>query len=118
MRWPLSKRWVTIRWQRSNFSSTSPGLPYLIEVNTRLQVEHGITECRYGIDLVEEQIAVAFGARLRFNEDTVHPANHAMQVRINLEDPQEDFSPNSGMITRYISPGGPGVRIDSCLTAG
>ena len=76
------------------------GTPYLIEVNTRLQVEHGITECRYGIDLVEEQIAVAFGASLRFNEETVQPSNHAIQVRVNLEDPQEEFSPNSGMITR------------------
>jgi pyruvate carboxylase len=94
------------------------GNPYLIEVNTRLQVEHGITECRYGIDLVEEQIAVAFGAALRFNEENTRPFQHAMQVRINCEDPRKNFSPNSGMITRYITPGGQGVRLDSCVTEG
>ncbi len=100
------------------FLVEADGTPYLIEVNTRLQVEHGITECRYGVDLVEEQIAIAFGARLRLNADETLPVNHAMQVRINCEDPQAGFSPNSGKITRYISPGGPGVRIDSCIAAG
>jgi pyruvate carboxylase len=94
------------------------GTPYLIEVNTRLQVEHGITECRYGIDLVEEQIGVAFGARLRLNDQETVPFNWAMQCRINCEDPQKDFSPNAGMITRYLSPGGQGVRVDSCVSAG
>jgi pyruvate carboxylase len=92
--------------------------PYLIEVNTRLQVEHGITECRYGIDLVEEQIAVAFGARLSFTEEKTIPFLHAMQVRINCENPQKGFEPNSGLITRYVSPGGQGVRLDSCVTEG
>lgn len=94
------------------------GNPYLIEINTRLQVEHGITECRYGIDLVEEQIAVAFGAQLRWKEDDLHPQNWSMQVRINCEDPQDGFSPNAGLITRYMSPGGEGIRVDSCLSAG
>ena len=92
--------------------------PYLIEVNTRLQVEHGITECRYGIDLVEEQIAVAFGSKLRFNSKKTKPVAHALQVRINCEDPRHNFAPNSGHITRYISPGGPGVRLDSCIAGG
>jgi Pyruvate carboxylase len=92
--------------------------PYLIEVNTRLQVEHGITECRYGIDLVEEQIAIAFGAKLRFTEENTKPFQWAMQVRVNCEDPQKDFSPNAGRIARYVSPGGQGVRIDSCICAG
>lgn len=92
--------------------------PYLIEVNTRLQVEHGITECRYGIDLVEEQIAVAFGARLRFSEAETKPFLYVMQVRINCEDPQKNFEPNSGVISRYTSPGGQGVRLDSCVTGG
>lgn len=92
--------------------------PYLIEVNTRLQVEHGITECRYGIDLVEEQIAIAFGAELRFNEQNTRPYQHALQVRINFEDPQADFSPNAGRIERYFSPGGQGVRLDSCIGEG
>ena len=100
------------------FLVTEEGVPYLIEVNTRLQVEHGITECRYGIDLVEEQIAVAFGSRLRFDEKTTTPVHVAMQVRINCEDPQNSFAPNAGTITRYVSPGGPGVRLDSNLSAG
>lgn len=100
------------------FLVDAQGTPYLIEANTRLQVEHGITECRYGVDLVEEQIAIAFGARLRFSDETTHPLNHAMQVRVNCEDPQNNFAPNSGLITRYVSPGGPGVRIDSCVCAG
>lgn len=100
------------------FLVTPAGEPYLIEVNTRLQVEHGITESRYGIDLVEEQIAVAFGARLRYSEDDLRPAYTAMQARINFENPQDNFAPNSGLISRYVSPGGPGVRLDSNITAG
>lgn len=92
--------------------------PYLIEANTRLQVEHGITECRYGIDLVEEQIAISFGSKLRFTEQNTKPYLHAMQVRVNCEDPQDNFSPNAGLITSYVSPGGQGVRIDSCICAG
>jgi pyruvate carboxylase len=83
-----------------------------------LQVEHGITECRYGIDLVEEQIAVAFGSKLRFSDKNTRPLHNAMQVRINCEDPQKDFAPNAGLIVRYVSPGGPGVRIDSNMSAG
>lgn len=100
------------------FLITPDGEPYLIEVNTRLQVEHGITECRYGIDLVEEQIAVAFGAELRYREADLRPSYCAMQVRINCENPQENFAPNSGLISRYVSPGGPGVRLDSNISAG
>lgn len=100
------------------FLVTKDGTPYLIEVNTRLQVEHGITECRYGVDLVEEQIAIAFGGKLRFNESNTKPFHHALQLRINCEDPQQNFSPNSGLINRYISPNGPGIRLDSCVSAG
>ena len=92
------------------------GTSYLIEVNTRLQVEHGITECRYGIDLVEEQTAIAFGSRLRWNDDNTRAQSQAMQVRINCENPQENFAPNAGRITRYISPGSQGVRVDSCVS--
>ncbi len=100
------------------FLVEADGTPYLIEVNTRLQVEHGITECRYGIDLVEEQIAIAFGSKLRFTEENTTPLHWAMQVRINCENPRDDFSPNAGPIARYISPGGQGVRLDSCLSNG
>ncbi len=94
------------------------GNPFLIEVNTRLQVEHGITECRYGVDLVEEQIAIAYGSGLRFNEKETKPFYCAYQARINCEDPQDNFAPNSGTINRYISPAGPGIRLDSCVTGG
>ncbi|SKA93846.1 pyruvate carboxylase [Paucidesulfovibrio gracilis DSM 16080] len=94
------------------------GTPYLIEVNTRLQVEHGITECRYGIDLVEEQVAIAFGSKLRFTEENCKPFQHALQVRINFEDPQNSFSPNAARIERYFAPGGQGVRLDSCIGEG
>lgn len=100
------------------FLVTPDGEPYLIEVNTRLQVEHGITETRYGVDLVEEQIAVAFGAELRYREENLRPSYCAMQVRINMENPQDNFAPNSGLVTRYVSPGGPGVRLDSNICAG
>ncbi len=100
------------------FLVTQDGTPYMIEVNTRLQVEHGITESRYGIDLVEAQIAIAFGAKLPFTEENTKPQNWAMQVRINCEDPQNNFTPNSGRVTRYVSPGGPGIRLDSNLCAG
>ena len=91
---------------------------YLIEVNTRLQVEHGITESRYGIDLVEQQIAVALGAELELKQRDLQPLYWSLQCRINLEDPQNNFSPNSGLIKRYRSPGGLGVRLDSNLTDG
>ncbi|MBQ7585484.1 MAG: pyruvate carboxylase, partial [Desulfovibrionaceae bacterium] len=100
------------------FLVTPDGTPYLIEINTRLQVEHGITESRYGIDLVEEQIAIAFGSELRYREDNMRPAYCAMQVRINCENPQDNFTPNAGLISRYVSPGGPGVRLDSNISAG
>ncbi|MDR1165808.1 MAG: pyruvate carboxylase [Deltaproteobacteria bacterium] len=100
------------------FLVTPQGEPFMIEVNTRLQVEHGITEVRHGIDLVEEQIAIAFGGKLRLPDPAEQILLQAMQVRINLEDPQEDFTPNSGLISRYVSPGGPGIRLDSNLSAG
>ena len=77
-----------------------------------------ITECRYGVDLVEEQIAVAFGSKLRFNERNTKPRQCAIQVRINCEDPRKNFAPNSGLITRYVSPGGQGIRLDSCISMG
>jgi len=88
---------------------------YFIEANTRLQVEHGISELLYGIDIVEEMIRIAFGEKLRLTEGQLRPRGFAMQCRINFEDPQRDFMPNSGTITRYLSPGGEGVRLDSCV---
>ena len=100
------------------FLVDSEANPYLVEVNTRLQVEHGITECRYGVDLVEEQIAISFGAELRWAEHNLYPLNYSMQVRVNCEDPQNNFAPNGGTILSYMSPGSQGVRVDSCLTTG
>lgn len=100
------------------FLVDTDGTPYLIEVNTRLQVEHGITEVRYGVDLVAEQIAIAFGSVLSINEEETKPYQHAMQVRINCEDPQNNFAPNAGWITRHTPPGGAGVRLNSCIKTG
>ena len=101
------------------FLVTPDGNPYMIEVNTRLQVEHGITESRYGIDLVEEQIAVAFGAELRYNENTFKPGYYGHAGAHQPARTRRIISlPNSGLITRYVSPGGPGVRLDSNISAG
>ncbi|OEU79871.1 MAG: pyruvate carboxylase [Desulfobacterales bacterium S5133MH4] len=88
---------------------------YFIEANTRLQVEHGISELLYGIDIVEEMIRIAFGETLSLTDEQLKPRGFAMQCRINFEDPQNGFMPNSGTITRYLSPGGEGVRVDSCV---
>ncbi|RZB30817.1 MAG: pyruvate carboxylase [Desulfobacteraceae bacterium Eth-SRB1] len=91
---------------------------YFIEANTRLQVEHGITEILYEIDLAEEMIRISFGEKLRLKHDDLKPRGYAMQCRINFEDPQNNFQPNAGEITRYLSPGGEGVRLDSCVFYG
>lgn len=91
---------------------------YFIEANTRLQVEHGISELLYEIDLVEEMTRIAFGERLRLKKEELKPRGFAMQCRINFEDPQNNFQPNAGEIARYLSPGGEGVRLDSCVFGG
>lgn len=91
---------------------------YFIEANTRLQVEHGITECIYGIDLVKEMIRIAFGEKLSLKQEDLKPRGFAIQCRINFEDPQNNFQPNAGEITRYLSPGGKGIRLDSCVFYG
>jgi len=90
---------------------------YFIEMNTRLQVEHPITEEITGIDLVREQIRIASGAKLAFVQADVSIDGHAIECRINAEHP-ETFRPSPGTITNYHPPGGPGVRIDSPLYAG
>jgi acetyl-CoA/propionyl-CoA carboxylase biotin carboxyl carrier protein len=83
-----------------------------LEVNTRLQVEHPVSEETTGIDLVREQFRIADGERLRFTDDPT-PRGHAFEFRINGEDPGRGFLPAPGMVTRYVEPGGPGVRVDS-----
>ncbi len=91
---------------------------YFIEMNTRIQVEHGVTEMVTGIDLVKEQIRIAFHQPLTFTQDDVHLNGHAMECRINAEDPAKGFLPNSGKIAFLNLPGGPGVRVDTLLYNG
>jgi acetyl-CoA carboxylase, biotin carboxylase subunit len=90
---------------------------FFIEMNTRLQVEHPITEMVTGIDLVREQIQVASGAPLGFSQDRITFNGHSIECRINAEDPRT-FRPSPGRITDYHAPGGLGVRVDSALYAG
>ncbi|QOZ52476.1 acetyl-CoA carboxylase biotin carboxylase subunit [Bradyrhizobium sp. CCBAU 53338] len=90
---------------------------YFIEMNTRLQVEHPVTEMTTGIDLVEAQIRVAQGERLPFRQDGIACHGHAFECRINAEDP-DSFAPSPGMIDTWQMPGGPGVRIDSHASSG
>ncbi len=90
---------------------------YFIEMNTRVQVEHPVTEQITGIDIVQEQIRIAFGEKLRHAQKDVHLRGHAMECRINAEDPLK-FIPSPGRITTWHTPGGPGVRIDSHVYQG
>ncbi|MCC1491764.1 acetyl-CoA carboxylase biotin carboxylase subunit [Cognatishimia sp. F0-27] len=90
---------------------------YFIEMNTRLQVEHPVTEAIFGVDLVREQIRVAAGLPLSFSQDALQINGHAIEVRINAEK-LPNFSPSPGTITQYHAPGGLGVRIDSALYDG
>jgi acetyl-CoA carboxylase biotin carboxylase subunit len=90
---------------------------YFIEMNTRLQVEHPVTEMISGIDLVREQIRVASGEGLSFTQDQIQLAGHAIECRINAEDP-ETFAPSPGTVKNYVAPGGMHVRVDSGLYTG
>jgi acetyl-CoA carboxylase, biotin carboxylase subunit len=89
---------------------------YFIEMNTRIQVEHPVTEMLTGIDLVREQIRIAFGQPLGYKQDAVRLDGHAIECRINAEDP-ETFVPSAGRVTTWMPPGGHGVRVDSHLFA-
>ena len=90
---------------------------YFLEMNTRLQVEHPVTEMVYGVDLVREQIRIAAGEKLGYSQSNVVPHGHAIEFRINAEDP-ETFIPNPGKITLYAPSGGLGVRVDSAVYTG
>jgi acetyl-CoA carboxylase biotin carboxylase subunit len=90
---------------------------YFIEMNTRLQVEHPVTELTTGIDIVQQQLRMAMGEPLTFEQRDIHTLGHALECRINAEDPQT-FIPTPGRVTRWEVPGGMGVRVDSHVTAG
>jgi acetyl-CoA carboxylase, biotin carboxylase subunit len=91
---------------------------YFMEMNTRIQVEHPVTELITGIDLIKEQIRVAAGEPLRFTQEDVQFRGHAIECRINAEDPSKNFMPCPGSIDGYVTPGGPGVRVDSHVYPG
>ena len=91
----------------------SNGTYYFLEMNTRIQVEHAITEMVTGIDIVKEQILIANGSPLSFTQEDIQPRGWAIECRINAEDPFNDFAPSPGKLSGYRSPGGVGVRVDS-----
>lgn len=86
---------------------------YFMEMNTRIQVEHPVSELVTGIDLVKEQIRLAAGERLNIDQDDIEPKGHAIECRINAEDSEKDFIPSPGKISKFIVPGGPGIRVDT-----
>jgi acetyl-CoA carboxylase biotin carboxylase subunit len=95
------------------FLLDASGAFYFMEMNTRIQVEHPVTEMITGLDLIAEQIRIAQGERLQLTQDQVVLKGHAIECRINAEDPDHNFRPQPGRISGYLPPGGPGVRMDS-----
>ncbi len=91
---------------------------YFLEMNTRLQVEHPVTEMVTGVDIVREQIRIARGRRLRYSQDQIQLNGWALECRINAEDPHNSFRPSTGQLTSVIPPSGPGVRVDTGVYAG
>ena len=91
---------------------------YFLEMNTRLQVEHPVTELISGLDLVKEQIRVARGEALGYNQSDLKINGHAIELRICAEDPEEDFVPSIGTLTTYIKPEGKNIRVDDCMEQG
>jgi len=91
---------------------------FFIEMNTRVQVEHPVTELISGIDIIQRMIEIAAGDKLRFLQEEIIFRGYAIEFRINAEDPKKNFFPSAGKITNYMAPGGPGVRMDTSLYAG
>jgi acetyl-CoA carboxylase, biotin carboxylase subunit len=91
---------------------------YFMEMNTRIQVEHPVTEMVYNIDLVKEQIRIASGERLGYAQRDLVARGHAIECRINAEDPRNNFAPAAGTVSKLVFPGGPGIRVDTHLYAG
>jgi acetyl-CoA carboxylase biotin carboxylase subunit len=94
------------------------GACYFLEMNARIQVEHPVTEAVYGVDLVAEQIAIAEGRPLRLAQRDAVPQGHAIECRINAEDPTAGFRPSPGTVTEAWFPAGPGIRVDTHVQAG
>jgi acetyl-CoA carboxylase biotin carboxylase subunit len=94
------------------------GAFYFMEMNTRIQVEHPVTEMVTGVDLIEEQLRVAAGETLRFRQKDVRHTGHAMEFRINAEDPERKFAPCPGQVSLFVQPEEPGVRTDSFIYSG
>jgi acetyl-CoA carboxylase biotin carboxylase subunit len=91
---------------------------YFMEMNTRIQVEHPVTELVTGMDLISEQLRIAGGEKLKFSQSDIKLEGHAIECRINAEDPSHNFRPSPGKITGWLPPGGPGVRVDSHVYTG
>ncbi len=100
------------------FVRSRDGRFYYMETNKRIQVEHLITEMVTGVDIVEEQLRIASGERLSFSQNEVEFSGAAINCRVNAEDPAKAFAPTPGTVTRFVAPGGPGVRVDSALYDG
>ena len=94
------------------------GQYYFMEMNTRIQVEHPVTEWVTGIDLIKEQIRIADGQKLSFTQQDIEINGHAIECRINAENPEKGFRPSPGTITDLHLPGGKGIRVDSAIYSG